>query len=334
MPGRPAPNRRHRWIKIILVGVVVVLLSAVGAGAAYFYTLTDTVTESVTRAPDVMPAETPTAKGEAPRPSADPQAAGAVNFVLLGSDSQDSGDSGAGRSDSIMVVHLNAERDQAYITSFPRDMYVDIPGHGKNKINAAFAFGGTKLIIQTLEGLLGTRMDHVVLIDFDGFIKLTDSLGGVTVQNDVAFTSQGFHFPKGEITVSGDEALAFVRARKMLPNGDLDRAKNQRNVIKAIVSKGLSKDVIANPVALTKFVSGVAEHMTVDDALTGKEIRKLGLSLRLTPSDIYLLQAPITGFGTSPSGQSIDLVDKAQLKKLGTAMKKDAMADYLAEYGA
>ena len=82
-----------------------------------------------------------------------------------------------------MVVHLNKKRNQAYIVSFPRDMYVDIPGYGKNKINAAYAFGGVPLTVRTLERLTATRMDHVVLVDFEGFIALTEDLDGVTVTN-------------------------------------------------------------------------------------------------------------------------------------------------------
>ena len=256
-----------------------------------------------------------------------------MNFVLLGSDSRDPGDAGAGRSDSIMVVHLNKAHDQAYITSFPRDMWVDIPGHGKGKINAAFAYGGTQLMVQTLESLLGTRMDHVVMVDFEGFIKLTESLGGVTVKNKTAFSSHGFDYPKGEITIAGEQALWFVRERKSLPDGDLDRAENQRNVIKAIVAKGLSPEIVANPAAFTGFISGVAEHVTVDSSLSDQTIRDLALSLRLTPSDIHLLQAPLSGFGTSPDGQSIDVVDEAQLAALGKAMKKDTMDAYLEKYG-
>ena len=93
-----------------------------------------------------------------------------MNYVLLGSDSRDPDNAGAGRSDTIMVVHLNTKRNQAYIISFPRDMYVDIPGYGKNKINAAYSFGGVPLTVRTLESLTGTRMDHVVLVDFEGFI--------------------------------------------------------------------------------------------------------------------------------------------------------------------
>jgi polyisoprenyl-teichoic acid--peptidoglycan teichoic acid transferase len=326
-PETPAtpPRRRRRWLRILLVSVAVVVVGALVASAAYVYTIDRSVTQKIKRE-DVLP-------GESARPSADPEATGALNFVLLGSDSRDPDDSGAGRSDSIMVVHLNKAHDQAYITSFPRDMWVDIPGHGKGKINAAFAYGGTKLMVQTLESLLGTRMDHVVMVDFEGFIKLTESLGGVTVKNKTAFSSHGFDYPKGEITIAGEKALWFVRERKSLPNGDLDRAENQRTVIKAIVAKGLSPEIIANPAAFTSFIGGVAEHVTVDSSLSDEIIRDLALSLRLTANDITLLQAPISGFGTSPDGQSIDVVDEAQLAALGKAMKSDAMAAYVEKYG-
>jgi len=333
-PENPAiPPRKHRrWLKILLISVAVVVVGAVAASAAYIYSIDRSVTQNIKRE-NVLPAESPTAPGQSARPTSDPEATGAMNFVLLGSDSRDPGDSGAGRSDSIMVVHLNKAHDEAYITSFPRDMWVDIPGHGKGKINAAFAYGGTQLMVQTLESLLGTRMDHVVMVDFEGFMKLTESLGGVTVNNKNAFSSHGFDYPKGEITIAGEEALWFVRERKSLPNGDLDRAENQRMVIKAIVAKGLSAEIVANPSAFTGFISGVAEHVTVDSSLSDQIIRDLAVSLRLTPSDIHLLQAPITGFGTSPDGQSIDIVDEAQLAELGKAMKKDTMDAYLEKYG-
>ncbi len=330
-PETPAapPRRRRRWLRILLVAVAVVVVGAVAASAAYIYSIDRSVTSKIKRE-DVLPSE---GTGSSARPSADPEATGALNFVLLGSDSRDPEDSGAGRSDSIMVVHLNKAHDQAFITSFPRDMWVDIPGHGKGKINAAFAYGGTQLMVQTLESLLGTRMDHVVMVDFEGFIKLTESLGGVTVKNKTAFSSHGFDYPKGEITIAGEEALWFVRERKSLPNGDLDRAENQRNVIKAIVAKGLSPEVIANPAAFTSFIGGVAEHVTVDSSLSDQTIRDLALSLRLTANDITLLQAPISGFGTSPDGQSIDIVDEPQLAALGKAMKSDTMAAYVEKYG-
>ena len=117
-PETPAtpPRKRRRWLKIVLISVAVVVVGAVAASAAYIYTINRSVTQNIKRE-DVMPAESSTA-----RPSADPAATGALNFVLLGSDSRDPEDSGAGRSDSIMVVHLNKAHDEAYIVSFPRDM--------------------------------------------------------------------------------------------------------------------------------------------------------------------------------------------------------------------
>jgi polyisoprenyl-teichoic acid--peptidoglycan teichoic acid transferase len=328
-PETPAapPRKRRRWLRVLLVAVAVVAVGAVAAGAVYLYSIDKSITQTLKRE-NILPSENP----DAPRPSVDPAATGALNFVLLGSDSRDPADADAGRSDSIMVVHLNKAHDEAYITSFPRDMWVDIPGHGKDKINSAFALGGTQLMVQTLEGLLGTRMDHVVMVDFEGFIKLTESLGGVTVTNKTAFSSHGFDYPKGEITIAGEEALWFVRERKSLPDGDLDRAENQRNVIKAIVAKGLSREVVSNPSAFTGFIAGVAEHVTVDSSLTDQIIRDLATSLRLTASDIHLLQAPISGFGTSPDGQAIDVVDEAQLEALRKAMKTDTMDTYLEKY--
>ena len=152
------------------------------------------------------------------------------------------------------------------------------------------------------------------------------------MNNKNAFSSHGFDYPKGEITIKGEEALWFVRERKSLPNGDLDRAENQRNVIKAIVAKGLSADVISDPARFTAFISNLAKHVTVDNSLTDAEIRRTALSLRLKSRDIELLQAPLSGFGTSPDGQSIDVVDTAKLAELSEALEKDTMDSYVKKY--
>jgi polyisoprenyl-teichoic acid--peptidoglycan teichoic acid transferase len=231
-----------------------------------------------------------------------------------------------------MVMHLAADRKSAYMISFPRDMYVPIPGHGKNKINAAFAFGGPSLTVRTLEDLLNTRMDHVVLIDFEGFIKLTEELGGVRVYNNYASVTAGYTFPVGNVTLRGEEALAYVRERKQLPHGDLDRAERQRIVLRAILAKGLAKETISNPVKFVYFVRGVSRHVSVDDGLTESKLRKTALSLRLSPDDVHLLQAPISGLGTSPTKQSIDIVDKKKLAQLAEALRNDQMDRYLMKY--
>lgn len=256
----------------------------------------------------------------------------ALNYLLMGSDSRSSGNAGAGRSDVLILAHLSADRKSAYLISFPRDMWVDIPGYNRAKINAAFAWGGPPLTVRTVEGLTDTRIDHVALIDFDGFIRLTDQLGGVTVYNKYYSKSRGYEFPVGDITIRGDQALAYVRERKQLPQGDLDRAERQRAVLKAILAKTMSPETIANPRKFSRVVGTVASNITVDSGLTDAKLRKTALSLRLTPGEVHLLQAPISGFGTSADGQSIDVVDTPKMNELATALKNDEMADYVKKY--
>jgi polyisoprenyl-teichoic acid--peptidoglycan teichoic acid transferase len=318
--------KRRRMLPKILIGVAVLLVAAISAGVLYAATIDRSLTKNLNRGVE-LPADESSA-----RPPKEAQETGTLNYVLLGSDSRDPGNEGNGRSDTILVVHLNAKRNKAYIVSFPRDMYVNVPGYGKNKINAAFAFGGAPLAVRTLEQLTGVRMDHVVLIDFEGFIRLTEDLHGVTVTNKSAFSSHGFDYPKGKITIGGEEALWFVRERKQLPGGDLDRAENQRNVIKALVQKGLSVQVISDPRTFIGFIGNVAKHVTVDNDLTDAEIRRTALSLRLTSKDIELMQAPISGFATAPDGQSIDVVDTAKMAELSSAMKKDKLSEYVKKY--
>jgi len=318
--------KRRRVLPMILIGLTVLLVAVVGAGLIYAATIDRSLTKNLNRG-----VELPTEESSA-RPTKEAQETGTLNYVLLGSDSRDPGNEGNGRSDTIMVVHLNAKRTKAYIISFPRDMYVNIPGYGRNKINAAFAFGGAPLAVRTLESLTGVRMDHVVLIDFEGFIKLTEDLRGVTVINKNAFSSHGFHYPKGKITIGGEEALWFVRERKQLPGGDLARAENQRNVIKAIVEKGLSAETISDPATFVTFIGNLARHLTVDNGLTEGEIRRAALSLRLTGEDIELMQAPISGFSTTGDGQSIDVVDKAKMAEMSAALTEDRLSEYLKKY--
>ncbi len=327
-------ERRHRRGTRLAVGIVmgVAILVAVAiiAATSYVATVSNSVSENLQRSEE-LPAETPDDPAEAPRPAKSSAKDAAVNYVLMGSDSRTS-DSGQGRSDVLMVLHLSGDRKSAALISFPRDLYVSIPGHGKNKINAAFAFGGTPLTVRTLEGLLGARMDHVALIDFEGFIALTDQLGGVTVNNPHASVSQGYNFPVGPVTVAGDEALAYVRERHQLPRGDLDRAERQRLVTQAVLRKGLSTQTLMHPLEFNSFVAGLAKQVTVDQELSMSEMRKTALSVRVKPDDIASLQAPITGFGTSPSGQSIDVVDQPQMKDLATALKNDKLNDYIEKH--
>ena len=322
---RRRPSRRG-WLPLVLTALAVLLVGALFAGTLYAFTVDQQVNEKLRRGAS-LPSDSPTEPGAKPRPK--PRAGNARDYVLIGADLAAGG---ASRSDALMVLHLAGDRRSGYLISFPRDLWVRIPGHGQNKINAAYAFGGSALTIRTLEELLGVRMDHVAEVDFAGFTALTDEVGGVRVYNTHPSRSGGYAFPVGYITLNGEEALAYVRERKGLPRGDLDRAERQRAVVTAILAKGLSGDTVRNPRRFIAFTSGVAQHIAVDAELTPAVLRRTALSMRLTPGDIASVQAPVAQFGRSPDGQSIDVVDKAKMAELAAALRDDTMPDYLERY--
>ena len=137
-----------------------------------------------------------------------------------------------------MIANISGDRQHVSIMSVMRDSYVDIPGYGTDKVNAAFAYGGVPLLVQTLEQLIGQRIDHVVGVDFEGFKGLTEAVGGVTLNNQIPFTSSppgNTTFEQGEITITdGNKALQYVRERKAFDDGDYQRVRNQQAFLKAV----------------------------------------------------------------------------------------------------
>ena len=319
---RPTKKRGVLGWFFTIVGIVVAL--AVIVAGFYVWRVWSTAND-IDRQGSLLPADDPD------RPAASATAAGSFNYVLMGSDSRGEGDQG--RSDVLMLAHVPPGRDAVYVVSFPRDMWVEVPGRGHAKINAAYAYGGDALATRTLESLVGVRMDHAVKIDFEGFMGLTDELGGVTVNNKHASEKAGYSWPKGEVTIQGEEALEYVRQRYGLPNGDLDRAERQRAVVKAILLKMMSRDILTNPVTFNNVMGQLGQHFTVDDGLTNDVIFSTATSMKVNSGDdITILQAPISGFGTSADGQSIDIVNEAQLEEMGHAIRTGTMAEYAAKY--
>ncbi|MDN6554903.1 MAG: LCP family protein [Acidipropionibacterium acidipropionici] len=315
----------RRWPKIFLVAALAFVLVIAAVLGFYLKSLGDAVSR-IDRDPALLPdaSATPIAPG-------DP-----IDFVLMGSDSRGSDQ---GRSDSLMVAHLSGDREHLYLVTFLRDMWVTIPANktvthdSKAKINAAYSWGGPALTIKTLQNLTGVTMDHAVVIDFEGFIKLTDTLGGVTVDNPQASTNLGYTFKKGRITIKGKQALAYVRQRYNLENGDLDRAARQRSVVTAIIDKTLTAGVLANPKKFNEVLSTASDTMTVDSGLTNSSVRSIATSLKFrSGAGVVQVQAPISGFGKSADGQEYDVVDEAGMKELSAALKNDTMADYVANH--
>ncbi|KNX39520.1 transcriptional regulator [Luteipulveratus halotolerans] len=265
----------------------------------------------------------------ASRTAKDPAAGDAVNILLLGSDSRTEDLQDSSRADVIQLVHIDSGRSSAQVIHFPRDLYVDIPGKGKNKINAAFAYGGAPLLVQTLERLLDLRVDHVAQIGFDGFKDLTNTVGGVDVNVEQPTTSGGFTFTKGVNHMSGDQALAFVRERKQLGAGDIDRGKRQQAWIQALLAKSLSRGTLTNPAKLTSMIDDTTSNLVVDDTFSTGAMRSLAISLRgLRGGDVTYLTAPFSGFDSVAGVGSIDVVDQERMASLGTALRTDRMSTY------
>ncbi|MBK7820195.1 MAG: LCP family protein [Tessaracoccus sp.] len=316
--GGRGEKRRNRWLLFTVLGILVALvLGSIGVAAWYGKSAFDAL-DNISRDPGLMPT------GQRPAPVEPVDAAKApINMVLMGSDTR-GGE--RGRSDVLQLLHISGDRQNVFLMSIPRDSYVEIPGRGKAKINAAYSWGGAPLAVETMELLLDVPMDHTVLIDFEGFKNVIDSLGGVTVVNKEASSSDGFDFPKGEITLDGEAALRFVRERKNLSNGDFGRAERQRDVIKAVLSKLASGGVLADPGRFRESVTELGKNFTVDDGLTNDEIIRLGWELKgVHPADIKSFQLPTAGFGWTADKQSIVLVDEKKLDELKTALRADDM---------
>ena len=310
-------KRRNRWLLFSVLGVLVaVLLAGIGIATWYGKSAVDAL-DNINRDSNLMPT------GERPAPVDPVEGKAPLNMVLMGSDTR-GGE--RGRSDVLQLLHISGDRQNVFLMSIPRDSYVEIPGRGKAKINAAYSWGGAPLAVETMELLLDVPMDNTVLIDFEGFKNVIDALGGVTVVNREASSSHGLDFPKGEITLSGEEALWFVRERKNLSDGDFGRAARQRDVIKAVLGKLASGGVLSDPGRFREAVTELGKNFTVDEGLTNDNIIRLGWELKgVSPSDIKSFQIPTAGFGWTDDRQSIVLLDEDKLDELRTALRADDM---------
>jgi LCP family protein required for cell wall assembly len=301
---------------LVAATVVALVFALLGSSAVYLYEIDRSVTENINRGLDLPPEQS----GGESRPLKDPQADHTLDYLLIGTDEGNPVLDNGGPSDSIMLLHVNQARDEAYVISIPRTTQVIIPGNGTKKINAALGLGGPPLVVRTVEKLTDTRIDHVAMIDFEGFVKLTQDLGGITVKNRVSFHAPGYFFPAGTITLSGDAALRYVREPSP---GELQRVENQQNVLRAILAKGLSPEVIADPARFTTFLGNASKRIKVDKSLNDAEVRSTALSIRMKPKDITLISAP------GNQGKDVYRVDSGILGELSEALRKDTMAQYV-----
>ncbi|WP_459644683.1 LCP family protein [Kineococcus sp. NUM-3379] len=304
-PGRPHTTVRRRrrppW------GLVALLLVAVLVGypAVLGFTAWSRV-QKIEALPATSPADTP-----------------GTTFLVVGSDSRagldeaeraelSTGNDEGQRTDTIMLLHVPASGPAA-IVSIPRDSYVPIPGHGRNKINAAFSIGGPQLLVQTVESVSGLHVDHYVETGFGGFSAVVDAVGGVDMCVPAPLKDEraGLDLAPGCQTMDGPTALGFARYRYSDPLGDLGRVQRQRELLAAIMSKGSSPVTLANPARSLPLASAGGSALTLDEGASPLTLLTFARGMR-------------SASGTDGVSMTVPIENPALRTPAGTAVKWDS----------
>jgi LCP family protein required for cell wall assembly len=212
-----------------------------------------------------------------------------------------------------MLVHVPSG-GRPDLISIPRDSWVQIPGYGYNKINAAFSFGGPALLAKTVQNLTGLRIDHYMGIGFGGFVNVVNAIGGVRIclKAPLDDPASGLHLTKGCHTLSGGHALGFVRSRHTYTTQDLQRIQNQRVFLRALLRKLTSTGVLANPFKSLPAASGAAGTLTVDNGTSLYQLLQIALALK----NPITTTVPIANSNYFVNGQDALLLDNTKLAEL------------------
>jgi LCP family protein required for cell wall assembly len=315
---RPPRRRRLRFGRILLVLLVLILV----AGTALYVVLdrqlqrTDALGEYDGR----------------------PEGGRGQNWLIVGSDSREglseaerrrlgTGEASGRRTDTIMIMHIAGGGGSPTLVSLPRDSYVPIPGRGRNKLNAAFAFGGPKLLARTVEQATGLRMDHYLELGFGGFAGLVDAVGGVTmcIEKPVSDPWSGLDIRKAGCQELGSkQALAYVRSRHGFAGGDLARVEHQREFIGALIKKATAPSVFLNPFKAVPLANAGTEALTVDSDDHLHHLARLAFAMRALNGDKGITTTvPVRGTGSAGSAGSVVFWDRDKASALFTALEND-----------
>jgi LCP family protein required for cell wall assembly len=243
-------------------------------------------------------------------------ASGPVNVLLVGVDTRSGltreqqlrlhvGNVAGANTDTMMLIHVPADRRSIQVVSLPRDSWVSIPGHGMNKINAAYGLGGPQLMVSTVGQATGLTINDYVEVDFVGFVRVIDELGGVNVCLPFAVndSNSGLHLSAGPHHVDGVTALKFARDRHSFATSDLARIADQQQLLASLFAQATATGVLANPIRLQQVVSSITASVTVD---RGFNVTELASELRdIEPDSVTFTTVPIaTPDYQTPTGES------------------------------
>lgn len=276
----------------------------------------------------------------------------ALNYLLVGSDTREgltkeemkalrvgsTKTAAGGRSDTMLLVHISKKRDKAYLVSLPRDTLVTIPAHtstdGKsqiparqNKLNAAFAFGGAPLLIETIEGATKLKIDHYIEISFAGFAGIVNALGGIDVCTKVDIDDPKSHLvlSAGTHTLDGIEALKYVRTRDFDGRGDIGRMQRQQQFMSSVIKKATSTGVLLNPIKIVNFMNAAISTIKMDENLSEGDLLNLAKQMRgLSSGNVRTLTVPLSNAnGNVPGIGSVVIWDQQLSAELWTRIRDD-----------
>lgn len=325
--ARPAPPRRRGSFRRKLFAVLAVLVLLL----AGFFFYVDSKLTKVNALEDY--------EG---RPSATP----GQDWLLVGSDSREglsaddrkrlhTGKASGRRTDTIMLMHISQTGGRATLVSLPRDSYVDIPAYTdsagqhpaqKNKLNAAFAFGGPQLLARTVEQETGIRLDAYMEIGFGGFAGIVDAVGGVEmcIDKPIQDKKAGANLKAGCQELDGEQALAFVRARYFDPTGDLGRVERQRKFLRALSKEVSSPGTLLNPFAIGRITNAGLDSLIVDERTGPFDLVWFAWQMkRLSGGDGITTTVPVAGTGMAPGAGSVVFWDRQKALALFDALQAD-----------
>ncbi|MBF8192125.1 LCP family protein [Nonomuraea sp. K274] len=314
-PREPRRRPSGKTILKIIAGLLVVLLVAV-VGLFFWIDSRLAGIDGVLDDYEGRPADTPGA-----------------NWLLVGSDSRKgltaaerrklaTGRAAGQRTDSMMLLHIPEGSDKPTLVSLPRDSAVTIPGKGRDKLNSAYAIGGPKLLVRTVETVTGVYVDNYMEIGFAGFVDIVDAIGGVEINVRAAVDDPkaGLKLKKGTQELNGSEALGYVRTRKGGALPDFERTKRQRQFLGAVVKKAASPGVLINPFTSIPLAMSATDAVEVDSSTGAFDMLSLGLAMGDSPVTTVV---PFGGNELIPAGGTAVKWDRTKALALFDALKND-----------
>ncbi|MFF2484717.1 LCP family protein [Paenibacillus sp. NPDC058071] len=309
-----------KWVKRSLVGAgALLLLTGVGA-AGYGWHVYRTVEKTAVQIyepiqPSTYVSKDPDIGQTAPEAKTQELISKKHPFTVLvmGVDQREND---RGRADSLIMLAVNPIKQSILMFNIPRDTRTEIIGHGTvDKINHAYAFGGTEMSKRTVEHFLDYPVDYYIKINMEGFSKLIDLMGGVTVDNSFAFDIDGYHYDKGTLKLSGDEALMYARMRYEDPRGDLGRNSRQRDILQQVMKKALNFNNIAQ---IQKLLNQLGTSVKTD--VTFDEMKTFIADYRTDLKSFDSVE--ISGKGSTINGIWYSIVSKEEQDRIHNLLKE------------